>query len=228
MANWCANTVEVKGEESKVKEFVDGFLNNGISAFYPTPKELVDTEAPVKDDTSKEVEENIKKYGAANWYDWRLENWGTKWDIVDVTELEGNAGYSLMSFETPWSPPIEAFEKLAELFPTLTFLLEYTEPGSGFFGRAMFKDGKLDEDHNYNWEDRFEDGWWLYKELEDAYSHADNELYDIHKNGKITKEEYEKLLKKLEEWDEDKITELLTIIDEEDVEELKKYAKETK
>ena len=124
MANWFTNTVEIKGEESKVKEFVDSFLKNGISAFYPTPKE---------------------------------------WDVVDVTELEGNVGYSLMLFETPWSPSIEEFEKLAELFPTFTFLLEYTESGSRFFRHVVFKDGKLDEDHNYDWEDRFEDGWWLHK-----------------------------------------------------------------
>jgi hypothetical protein len=60
-------------------------------------------------------------------YDWCVENWGTKWDIFDVTyaSLEGDT--LTISFSTAWSPPIPAVEKAADTYGfvwTLSWLEE--------------------------------------------------------------------------------------------------------
>ena len=42
------------------------------------------------------------------WYNWRLQNWGTKWDCyeVDIDDSELEYGFEV-TFDTAWSPPEE-------------------------------------------------------------------------------------------------------------------------
>ena len=220
MPNWCENRLEVRGKEADVDRFAEGFVKNGISAFVPTPKELVE-------DTGTE-EENMKKYGAASWYDWRLENWGTKWDITDVYTLERDEGYAAFSFDTAWAPPIEAFEKISKMFPGLEFILQYEEPLMGFFGQAVFKDGGLVEDDEYEWDERFEDGWWLYKEIRCLLDEADDILTDLLNAEQITPQEMEEIETIIKKLSDDKIRKVLKMLDNEDIDGLKKFLKKLK
>ena len=66
----------------------------------PMPKEL--------DDTTKGTDGD-----AVNWYDWRVTNWGTKWDISDegLEYVDNGDGTSVIQgwFDSAWAPPIEAY-----------------------------------------------------------------------------------------------------------------------
>lgn len=59
---------------------------------------------------------NIIKYGASNWYNWRLENWGTKWDIETDDEFDAYSNRIIVT--TPWAPPVEAMRALAKRLGT--------------------------------------------------------------------------------------------------------------
>ena len=75
------------------------------------------------------------EYGYDNWYDWRNNNWGTKWDInteVHVDDLY-DEGCTLI-FQTAWSPPEPIIEKLQEMFPDITFYGGYIGEGWEFAG----------------------------------------------------------------------------------------------
>ena len=52
------------------------------------------------------------------WYDWRLQNCDTKWDVpkedIEITEV--NNGHIVISFDTAWSPPIAIYKKLRDKF----------------------------------------------------------------------------------------------------------------
>ena len=52
------------------------------------------------------------------WYNWRLEKWGTKWDVpkddIEITEI--NNGSIVIGFDTAWSPPIAIYKKLRDKF----------------------------------------------------------------------------------------------------------------
>lgn len=62
---------------------------------------------------------NYTKYGAPGWYDWRRNNWGTKWNVCDPL------GYS---FQTTWSAPIPWLRTLAK---KCDFTLLYAEEDMG-------------------------------------------------------------------------------------------------
>lgn len=51
----------------------------------------------------------------SGWYDWRLEHWGTKWDIYNATCDRMDANTLVLSFDTAWSPPIPIYDKLVDM-----------------------------------------------------------------------------------------------------------------
>ena len=87
-------------------EIKSGLLNN----FYPLPKE----------------EEE-------NWYDWRVNYWGTKWDVkIDIQIYEDDCIF--LSFDSAWASPTAWLDKISSDFPDLHFILNYEESGMGFKG----------------------------------------------------------------------------------------------
>jgi len=65
------------------------------------------------------------------WYDWCIQNWGTKWRGYDG---RFNDDQTAFSFDTAWSPPLPVIKKLAELTGE-TFIMGYIEYGMFFCGR---------------------------------------------------------------------------------------------
>ena len=93
--------------------------------------------------------ERIEPVGdVPDWYNRRIEKWGTKWAGYSL-----NIGETIIDFLTAWSPPLPIIEKLAELHKGMTFRLEYYETGMAFRGvcTAEWRDGEvLVEDDNWN------------------------------------------------------------------------------
>lgn len=58
----------------------------------------------------KQYLSNYKKYGYCTWYNWSIENWGTKWNACDVS-----VGKKSIYLNTAWSFPTPIFEKLIEI-----------------------------------------------------------------------------------------------------------------
>jgi len=54
----------------------------------------------------------MELYGSANWYDWRISHWGTKWDAYNSSFNESD---NTLWFDTAWSCPIPVLNKLAEI-----------------------------------------------------------------------------------------------------------------
>jgi hypothetical protein len=92
-----------------------------------------------------------------HWYDWNVRNWGTKWDVAirhgeeyPETELMEEDETSLSyRFNTAWSPPLPAIEKLSQQYPDLEFNLSYEEE-QGWGGEYLFVDGDGTEIESYD------------------------------------------------------------------------------
>ena len=68
------------------------------------------------------------------WYDWRVQNWDTKWDAYDINFLDEDPECTEIEFNTAWSPPEAICTELREQYPDLSFSWFYDEPGCEIAG----------------------------------------------------------------------------------------------
>ena len=140
MPNWCANTLVLQHDEPAmidraVAAFKEGRL---LDEFIPVPKDLQitsgflgDAEEQAKLEAQQQA--NNKKYGYATWYEYCVNEWGTKWDVGDeYGYTHSNEHMATFAFDSAWSPPINAYTKLEELGFRVDAM--YYESGMGFCG----------------------------------------------------------------------------------------------
>jgi hypothetical protein len=96
-----------------------------------------------------------------DWYSFNVREWGTKWDVAvssddehPETYMEGPTenGENLVvyyNFNTAWSPPFPALEKLSAQYPALLFTLSYEEE-TGWGGECEFLRGEMISDSGYD------------------------------------------------------------------------------
>ena len=162
MPNWVTNYLTVK--EDVAKEFILNDKNEiDFEILIPMPEELRNTTAPC--DINEELQ---KKYGASNWYDWSVNNWGCKWNgsMCDLEYLED--GFIRIIFDTPWSEPIHWLYKLAEL--KIDFHLAWYEE-QGYRGIITAENGLID-----NFE--LPEVKWTEDENGEYYSSEEKENFD--------------------------------------------------
>jgi hypothetical protein len=181
MPNWCDNQITITGPNSvidKIEKIVkeekdgDGLLN----FMSPMPTELDGTMAPSS--ASDKPQPMIE--GFDNWYDWRCENWSTKWEVnefygVDRQHLNDSLDESTISFgfSSAWSPPINAYQtfimNMSEKNLDVSVKAYYYEGGCDFMG--CWDNG--DDDCYAPSELKSTDDWWndgIGAELDDMFN----------------------------------------------------------
>ena len=106
--------------------------------------------------TQAKYDEFILKYGYADWYDWSIFNWGTKWNAYDVTEWSVNecSEYTTSAtiyYETAWSPATALWLNVSKDYPTLEFYHEFADEGGGFLGSETIVDGRIISEEELDW-----------------------------------------------------------------------------
>jgi len=134
MPNWCNNTITIQGPTDTVKPLWDEAKKTGLlNAMKPMPKALEDTTSPCPPDKEQPLVD-----GYDNWYDWRVANWGCKWDVdADNLEYTDNGdGTAVISgwFDSPWGPPIEAYNSFLDDMDNCSLEAFYEEGGMDFAG----------------------------------------------------------------------------------------------
>ena len=69
------------------------------------------------------------------WYNWRVQNWGTKWDCysLEIDDTDLPHGFEV-TFETAWSPPEEVCNAIRDQYDDLSISWFYDEPGCELAG----------------------------------------------------------------------------------------------
>ena len=129
MPNWCYNRVEIYGADAE--KIADKIASE------ETPFDFAKI-VPEPDYDKIEVEPTFEKedsdFRMPTWWDWRVQNWGTKWNssecevtIMDDEQVE-------YTFNTAWGPPEPIIHKLRELYPDVSITAFYDEPGMELAG----------------------------------------------------------------------------------------------
>lgn len=154
MPNWCANGITLRHADPAMIDRVIAGKEGFLMEFLPTPQELLDTVSGfVSEDKEAahlaQQKANLEQYGAKDWYDWNVSNWGTKWDFALENVERADPNTVTAAFDSAWAPPINAYVKLC----ALGFEIEgmYYEPGMCFVGKFV---GDADE----HWDDCMEYG----------------------------------------------------------------------
>jgi len=147
MPNWCENTLTIIGDQEEIQKFLktSKSLSNetqyiSLERLFPVPPQFEEGRKESSGLTTMSSEE----------YDWRVKNWGVKWDLSDFNDPEWFLDAWRVSFSSPWCPPLEAICKIAEDFPDLVFDICYSEPGMNFKGRLKIKGEKIEEQWENN------------------------------------------------------------------------------
>jgi len=135
MPNWCDNTVYITHDDpKKIQVLVDAWKENKFfGTIHPEPDY---TKVKVKPTFPSIKGNNDPVNPESAWWDWRVQNWGTKWEIttdeayIDIQENEIRA-----SFATAWSPPTGIFDKLVDQGYGVNAL--YYEGGCCFCGQYV-------------------------------------------------------------------------------------------
>lgn len=157
MPNWCSNVLMFRGDKEEVDKLLNAVSTTetalSLDKIITTPQELKNASAPNRDE--KEAERLEKLYGASDWYNFQVKNWGTKWDVNATISYDSHdtpVGWTTlnekptrvvsMHFESAWSPPTAAIDMLASKFPKVDIYHTFDEPGCDFSGYVMYSGGE--------------------------------------------------------------------------------------
>ena len=144
MPNWCNNNISISHNDSAKLEALAQAVREGKFCDHvkPVPESLHIVAGRVGDDTDpKQIEleaaekRNLEAHGYATWYDFCVNEWGTKWDVESYegenTQVE--QGVLQFGFDSAWSPPIGIYEELIQ--QGYDVRAYYYEPGMGYVGK---------------------------------------------------------------------------------------------
>lgn len=127
MPNYCTNRFKVNGPAKSVAAVKELITNNEKQASWWNGEEgpmLMDFDRIVPQPPNIKDENECQKTeanGMPAWWNWRLGNWGTKWEAWDFSESMDKPGVYAIYFITAWSCPLPIYEALAERFKDCTF-----------------------------------------------------------------------------------------------------------
>lgn len=133
MPNWCENSLYIESTPEDIAAIKAAILNGDgdeqglLNYFRPEPQH-----------------EDAGDAALPSWYSWRVENWGTKWEVD--AEITGETETSIyICFDSAWAPPVEALRFWMEQEEHRIVDLRYIEWGMMFCG--IFSN---EEDSHYN------------------------------------------------------------------------------
>tara|TARA_S200002703_G_scaffold56234_1_gene48846 strand:+ start:4600 stop:5040 length:441 start_codon:yes stop_codon:yes gene_type:complete len=139
MPNHCFNKVTISvgdADGQNLKVLVDSLKSEenqtdfDFNAILPMPPELENVDWSEAEEMNDIIRARYKKeHGSDNWYDWRVNNWGTKWNSYDCFLEEEDDDYVVYTFNTAWGPPTGVIEALREQCPDFSISAFFDEPG---------------------------------------------------------------------------------------------------
>ena len=123
MPNHTDNRVILSHDDSQKIDMIYNIMNTDdtplCQTLIPMDEALLDNDAHAGD----------------GWYTWRLQNWGTKWDVYESHCTRFDANTLQLYFYTAWSPPMPIYDKLVDMGFEVT--ARYLDEGWGYIGEYV-------------------------------------------------------------------------------------------
>lgn len=88
---------------------------------------------PIRRRPTAAEQAEIDATGCSDWHQWRIANWGCKWNAMSIEVwIDDESIY--LEFETPWCPPTHVVDALRDRFPDAHISAFYDEPGMEMAG----------------------------------------------------------------------------------------------
>ena len=146
MPNWCNNNLTLQHEDPAMIKRAADALERGefLQEFIPVPEQLQIVAGSVGDPVEQakleaDTKRNVEELGYGNWYDFQVNEWGTKWDVGGDSQTDIHPDGKMLHtyFDSAWSPPVAAYEKLTAMGFTVGAM--YYEGGMAYAG--VWEDG---------------------------------------------------------------------------------------
>ena len=145
MPNWCNNTVQISHKDpAKMYALVEAINEGKFCNFAKTvPEDLHIVagcvgakDSPEQIELEAKEKANKEKYGYSTWYDFCVNEWGTKWDVDPYDKVEYDDAHDkngiTFGFDSAWSPPCGIYDALMD--QGYTVRAYYYESGMAFAG----------------------------------------------------------------------------------------------
>jgi len=157
MPNHITNKLHLVGDDEHIKKLIIAIKDDKVglgsvdfNKILPMPEHIF---------TGDLGTEERKKYSENNWYDWSVENWGTKWNAYGFlgmtseeklpyasAEEHQKAHGNILEFQTAWSGVSELMRKLSEIFPNVEIRYGWADEDIGSnVGMETYKNGEIIE-----------------------------------------------------------------------------------
>lgn len=158
MANYIYNFLQVEGDLAQLMKFQKNALYKGQKNIHPQEVLVLDSLLPTSDNSI----DPLSVYGTIDLYE-------------SFSKLSNN--HLTYNFISNWCPPIIGFKNISQLYPDLTFILNFESSDANCLGTRVFKDGNIlhSEEHSYH----------QFKNIELEYKKASVHNDDIHIDTKI-------------------------------------------
>ena len=142
MPNHCYQQVTFSGTLDLMREIHQELFKSSKEGYEPQLLQLI---LPMPFKMNKYTEDENGNFNAG-WYDWRVDNWGTKWDAADIdgvessfdklpktiTGIEEENSWVSYNCWTAWGPPIPVWQAMHDL--GIEVDADYQDEGGMFEG----------------------------------------------------------------------------------------------
>lgn len=179
MPNWCSNVLELEHSDPEMIIRAHDAFKRGelLNEFVPVPQSLKDTVSGHFSDPEQQIRLELQEicnqhdHGYRNWYDFCVNEWGTKWDVGGNDDAGSpDDGRLTLSFDSAWAPPVAFYEKMTQ--QGFNVRAYYYEPGCAFCG--MFDSEYGDDCYDLSGMDAKEIRETIPEDLDEMFGIADD------------------------------------------------------
>jgi hypothetical protein len=166
MPNHCSNHTYVFGSEDSLRYFSHaiklGKEDMSIANIVPRPNGSMED---------------------GSWYQWSIDNWGTKWGDYNHRKAIDIDGGLLIRYDTAWGPlGVNFWKRVSENFCGLHFITTFEEGGMQFAGAIIAHNGyveELSEDYPVG-----PDDWSDDNAVQEFYDQLDALMHGLYVDGR--------------------------------------------